>query len=96
MKLLPTLKSLNFLLLSSRRGITVVANLIVFFLLGYLRLLSSRCLNEISMKTEMGTKFVLLFFPPLSGHDGCVEILLEHDHFKKFTGNQFSPLHCAV
>lgn len=40
--------------------------------------------------------FVLFCFLPLSGHDGCVEILLEHDHFKKFSGNRFSPLHCAV
>lgn len=49
------------------------------------------------------TKYQKCFFnicwfssPALSGHDGCVEILLEHDHFKKFSGNRFSPLHCAV
>ena len=35
-------------------------------------------------------------FHVISGHDACVDILLENEEHKKFTGNPFSPLHCAV
>ena len=35
-------------------------------------------------------------FVMISGHDACVDILLENEEHKKFTGNPFSPLHCAV
>ncbi|KAJ3609681.1 hypothetical protein NHX12_024194 [Muraenolepis orangiensis] len=31
-----------------------------------------------------------------NGYDGCVEVLLEHEAFRKIQGNSFSPLHCAV
>lgn len=34
-------------------------------------------------------------FPP-TGHDTCVEVLLEQEIFHKAEGNPFSPLHCAV
>ena len=38
----------------------------------------------------------IFFFWFSSGHDVCVEALLEYEEMKKFTGNKFSPLHCAV
>ena len=31
-----------------------------------------------------------------AGHDACVDLLLENEEHRQFTGNPFSPLHCAV
>uniref|UniRef100_A0A087X510 Uncharacterized protein n=1 Tax=Poecilia formosa TaxID=48698 RepID=A0A087X510_POEFO len=31
-----------------------------------------------------------------NGYDACVEVLLDHEAFRKIKGNSFSPLHCAV
>ena len=32
----------------------------------------------------------------VAGHDACVDLLLENEEHRQFTGNPFSPLHCAV
>ena len=31
-----------------------------------------------------------------SGHEDCLELLLEHSPFSYLEGNPFTPLHCAV
>lgn len=46
--------------------------------------------EPLKMKADM----VNAFFP--SGHDTCVEVLLEQEVFHKAEGSSFSPLHCAV
>ena len=32
----------------------------------------------------------------LTGHEDCLELLLEHNPFAYLEGNPFTPLHCAV
>lgn len=32
----------------------------------------------------------------ITGQDNCVETIIEQDKISEFSGNPFSPLHCAV
>lgn len=36
------------------------------------------------------------YFFFISGQDNCVETIIEQDKITQFSGNAFSPLHCAV
>lgn len=52
------------------------------------------CAPKCEMFTFLKWLLIEVVFP--TGHDTCVEVLLELEIFHKAEGNAFSPLHCAV
>ncbi|KAB0405432.1 hypothetical protein E2I00_018083 [Balaenoptera physalus] len=50
--------------------------------------------EDCSFKDNQG--YTPLHWACYNGNENCIEVLLEQKCFRKFTGNPFTPLHCAM
>lgn len=51
-------------------------------------------INFLEVRVDLIMLFA--FSSLLTGHEDCLELLLEHNPFAYLEGNPFTPLHCAV
>ena len=58
---------------------------------------STRIAQLVSHKALTDSRgYTPLHLAAYNGHDHCIEVLLKHTAFQHFSGNKFTPLHCAV